>query len=670
MANLVIVESPNKINSIQSYLGDEFKVMASVGHIVKLPSSGQYGLGIDIENWEPNFVINPEKKSVIKELKAEVKKSDIVYIATDLDREGEGIADNLVTFLDIKDKYKRITFNSITKETILQAMKNAHLINNDLVLAQKTRRMLDRIIGYRLSKVLKEKISGSPQNPSAGRVQSIALKLVVDKEKEIKAFKPVKFFTLKAHINNDLSLSFYRKKSVNDKNEWIMPKNVDKVKASLENKVTLVEIKTSIKHGKVIEPLKQSALYKYAESNGISSSKTQSAAQRLYEGFNSDGGLISYPRTDSTRLSIGFIKTAQGYIKSKYGEEYINPSIKGSAGAQDAHEAIRPTNINLDPDTANSKYNLSATEYNIYSLIYKRTLQALMTPPKTETYKYDFKSNENLFKFSESKVLFDGYYKIMKDDISSSNLLTLKKGDVLDVEKFEFIEGETKPPARYSEGGLIDKLDQIKVGRPSTYATTIRTIKNRKYVERQGRSLIPTDFGNIINEKLQGHFDRVINEEYTAYVETELDLIAEGKFNHKEALSDFWDRFNVEIDKAVTNMEKTKIEAEKVGRNCPNCGKELLYRITKRTGQKFIGCSGFPECKYVENEDGTVPTPPRESDKNCPKCNGKLAYRTSRYKNREFLGCLNFPKCKYMEDLEGNPIIMAKKKKKIKKKTK
>lgn len=642
MNKLVIVESPNKIKSIQSYLGDEYKVMSSVGHIVKLPSTGELGLGIDLINWEPKYSVDPKKKKVVKELKDEAKKSDIVYVATDPDREGEAIADNLVSFLEIPDKYKRIRYNEITRDAILEAMKNPQEIDTNLVNAQKARRMLDRIIGYRLSKLISSKISSAPARPSAGRVQSVALKLVINREDEVTRFVPITFFNAFAKITDKISAQWFDKNSKLEKKEWIMPEDIDKVFNSLNGPLKVQEVKKGKRTSTIAKPFKQSALYKTMENEGISSLRTQSILQKLYEGFD-DGGLISYPRTDSTRLSNTFVAKVHTYLRNKFGQDYVNNKIKGEKGAQDAHEAIRPTDITLTPEIAEKKYNLNLQELKVYRSIYFQTIKALMSPPIHNTFRYVFENNGNTFKISTSNIFFDGYYKVIGHD-KFLELPEYSKNQIVDILEYTQIEGQTKPPPRYTEGALIEKLDEIGVGRPSTYAAMIKKIKDRKYVEKEENKLIPTEYGRLVNQKLLKHFRNIVNEEYTAKIEKELDNISSGKHDYKETMKDFYGKFADEIDQAFSTMEFTKILPIPTGDLCPECSSALVHRKSKK-GSDFIGCSNFPNCRYIKKEEI------KKTGNNCPKCSSPLVYRKNNKRGTEFIGCSNFPKCKYIEKI-------------------
>ncbi|MDK2819229.1 MAG: type I DNA topoisomerase [Mycoplasmataceae bacterium] len=595
MNYLIIVESPNKEKTIKKYLSDEYEVLASVGHIVKMSTSGDGRLGIDFENWEPKYSIDPIKKDVVEKLRKHAKKADIVYIATDLDREGEAIGDNLVEFLNIKDKYKRIRYNEITKEAVLSAIANPSVIDDNLVKAQKSRRMLDRIIGFKLTNLIKTKLSNYPIAPTAGRVQSIALKLVVDRENEIKSFIPVKYHTIDAIVNDEITATYFNPENKEIDKNWILPEHINEIYNSLKGPLVVDTVTTSIKNDASITPLKQAVLYRKAD---MSSKSTQSALQKLYEGFG-DGGLISYPRTDSTRLSIPFLLGAKSYIKKVFGPEYVSETIKGIAGDQDAHEAIRPTDIGLTPQKAMQKYSLSSAENKIYSLIYYITMQAIMTVPKREIIRYNLKNSGHFFKLTSSKVIFDGYLKLKKYE-ASKELPKYKKDEIIHVKEYINNAHETKPPSRFNDGSLIQKLDEIKVGRPSTFATTISKIIDRKFVEKEGKALQATKFGEEVIKKLIEGFPNEITEGYTARVEADLDLIAEGKIDYKFTMEQFWNRFNESYKTAELTLEKTILIPRLVGELCELDQGQLIYK-NSRKNEEFIGCINFPECTFTKN---------------------------------------------------------------------
>ncbi|WP_330463617.1 type I DNA topoisomerase [Metamycoplasma gateae] len=598
---IMIVESPNKVNTIQKIVGDNIKVIASVGHILKLSTSGLNNLGIDFDNWEPKMIPDPLKKTIITELKKSTKSANEVLIATDPDREGEAIANNLITLLKLEKKYKRIKYNEITDEAIKLAIENPLQIDSNLVNAQKSRRMLDRIIGFRLSQLMKQKVKNAPTNPSAGRVQSIALKLVCDKEKEIENFVPILYSKINASLDNQLSASLYIKENKEfDDNTWISNQKAQEIYDELLNsnqQLIVDDITISKRKESAYTPFKQSILYKEAKYN---SKVVQASAQKLFE-----AGLISYPRTDSTRLSEAFIIKAKKYIEDNFGKKYVAKEIKGFSGQQDAHEAIRPTNINLTPSLAIEKHKLNEVDSYIYKIIYDKTIMSLMTSPEKQIYRFNLVNGNNNFRMSFSQVLFDGYYAYSgKEDLI--NIPNLKVGDKLKVNEFIKEDKQTLPPARYNEGSLIKKLDDIKVGRPSTFASTISVIKQRLFVELTDGYLIPTEFGKVVLDKLLTSFPKTINEEYTAKIEGKLDLISEGKEDYKTLMQKFWDSFNERYDDIKDSINITVLENNKLNENCPQCNAQLVYRYTKIKKQKFIGCSAFPSCRYIRNiEDNT-----------------------------------------------------------------
>lgn len=603
MKNLVIVESPNKVQTIKKYLGKDYEVLASVGHILKMKTSGQFGLGIDFENWEPEYSLDSTKKKVVEQLKKGVKEAEHVYIATDPDREGEAIGEHLVNYLKIKDKYSRLKYNEITEEAILNALKHVGKIDEALVDAQKARRMLDRIIGFRLSYLMKNKLSNSPTNPSAGRVQSIALKLVIDRERIIQAFIPEQYSKLTAILaQNKLEAFYFNPENPSEKKDWIFKEDLDSLKTYFEKtdkKLTVSDVKSTERKVSAIQPFKQAVLYR---KSPFSSAVTQIAAQKLYEGYG-DGGLISYPRTDSTRLSDTFVRHGHEFIAKKWGKDYISEEIKGFSGDQNAHEAIRPTSLYLDPESAKAQFSeMTEQEYKLYKLIYETTLQALIKQPKRMSTSYTYTNGEYQFRNNFSKITYDGYYVVTgipADDIDPR----FKKGDVLDVDSFIFTDHETKPIPRYNEGTLIEALDEIKVGRPSTFATTVKILKDRQYVETKEGTLWPTEFGTIVLDKLINSFPKIINEDYTAKVEEELDQISEDKLEKNTVMEDFWKRFEESYKEASETMEKTTLKVTQLDEPCPDDSGILLERFNKK-GQKFIGCKNFPNCRYTRSIEG------------------------------------------------------------------
>ena len=604
MKNLVIVESPNKIKSIENYLGSDYKVLASVGHIFHLTTGGAEKLGIETATWTPLWKVEPRKKKVVAQLKAAAKEATNIYIATDPDREGEAIASNLIEVLKIEKNYKRIRFNEITQSAITNSIEkvvsgeNDGMIDQHLVNAQITRRLLDRIIGFKLSTLMRKKLSGTPAKPSAGRVQSIALKLTVEKEKEIDKFIPYHYFKVQAKLSEEMSLNYINPDQKENK-EWIHIDEIDNIFSSLKGPLLVNEITERTKKDKKYIPLKQASLYRLADTrDGISSIRVQSAAQKLYEGFGK-GGLISYPRTDSTRFSSSFINKSKEYILDKFGDEYFDANIKGVAGAQDAHEAIRPTSLKLLPMVAKAKYDLSSDQFKVYSLIYFHTIMCLMTQPTRLNVQYKLINNGHEFRATTFKIMFDGYYKATKEP-TPKIVPTFGQGDSIPVLEYSKEACQTMPPARYTEGMLIDKLDNIGVGRPSTFSTTIKNNKDRLYLLKEGKSLVPTKFGKAIIEKLIHFFPKIMTYEYTADIEKKLDEIAEGTGNYKDILSSFYKKFGVDVDTAYETMNFEKLKPESIGEQCPDSGDELINRVSKR-GDRFIACSGFPACKYTRS---------------------------------------------------------------------
>lgn len=635
--NLVIVESPSKSKTIEKYLGKDFKVVSSKGHIRDLSTTGQYGLGVDIENgFKPNYVPIKGKSSIIKELKKDVKDSDIIYLASDPDREGEAIAWHLKDALDIKDdNYKRVLFNEITHDKVIEAINSPTIIDDNLVKSQETRRILDRIIGFRLSKLLQSKIGAK----SAGRVQSVALKLIVDREREIAAFNPEEYWTITAKFTDYEAELF---KYLDNDIELKCKEDADKVLSNISDTyvVESVEKKEKTKKGKV--PFITSTLQQEASTKlGFPAKKTMSIAQKLYEGIDLGSetvGLITYMRTDSIRLSNDFVKPAMQYIEKNFGKKYIGyiKKSKKTENVQDAHEAIRPTSILREP--LKVKEYLSADEFKLYTLIYKRTLASLMADAKVNQTTIIFDNCNYKFKTTGQILIFDGYLKIYKDYESSEDKILPEIGESekcisTDVDASQHF---TKPPARYSEAKLIKEMEELGIGRPSTYAKTIDTIKERNYVELVEKRFKPTDIGIETTDKLQEFFSDLINVEYTRDMEDELDLIADGKLVWNSVLDEFYQLFEPRVKEAFTEMEK-KSPVE-TGEVCPECGNPLVVR--KGRYGEFVACSNYPACKYIKKEEQEI-----KEIADCPNCSGKIVEKTTR-KGKKFYGCNNYPKCK------------------------
>lgn len=635
--NLVIVESPSKSHTIEKYLGKDYKVTASMGHIRDLATSGKYGLGVDTENdFKATYIPVDAKKKVLSQLKKEVKDADKIILATDPDREGEAISWHLKEALNIADKnYERVLFNEITKDKVLEAIANPRKIDNDLVLSQETRRILDRIIGFRLSKLMQSKTGGK----SAGRVQSVALKLIVDREREIDAFVPVEYWTITAIFDEfEAKLYAFKNKDIEIPNEEV----ADKILAALSNEFKVVNVEKKLKAKKSKFPFITSTLQQDASNKlGFSSKKTMTVAQKLYEGKDLGSettGLITYMRTDSTRLSDEFSKSAFAYIAKEYGKDYMGyvKKAKEKTNVQDAHEAIRPTSVNRTPQSI--KEYLTADEYKLYSLIYYRSLASLMADAKVNATTIVLDNNSYQFKATGQTLVFDGYLKVYSDYESSEDkiLPEMKKGEVKKTDTIEKNQHFTQPPARYTEARLVKELEDLGIGRPSTYANIIDTIKTREYVYLDDKKFRPAEIGYEITDRLQEGFKDIINVEYTSMMEKDLDEIAGGQINNVSFLSEFWNKFEPMVKTAFKEMEKKP--PEEVGENCPECGHPLV----KRKGKfgEFVACSNYPTCKYIKKE--------KKEEKiiaKCLKCDGNIVEKTTR-KGKIFYGCSNYPKCK------------------------
>ena len=641
--NLVIVESPAKSKTIEKYLGDNYKVLSSKGHIRDLATSGKYGFGVDIDNgFTPNYEPIKGKKKDITALKKEAKAADKVYLATDPDREGEAISWHLKDALDLSDDdYERIVFNEITKDAVTNSFKNARKIDDLMVRSQETRRILDRIIGFRLSKLMQSKTGGK----SAGRVQSVALKLIVDREKEINKFIPEEYWTIKAIFDNleTTLFGFKDDKKFEIKNELEAKEVLNKLSNSY--KIESVEKKNKNKASKppfITSTLQQDA----ANKLGFTSKKTMSIAQKLYEGINIGSetvGLITYMRTDSIRLSNDFITPTLKYIEVTYGKEYVG-SVKVSKkkdNVQDAHEAIRPTSILRKPDKI--KEYLSSDEYKLYKLIYFRALASLMKEAKQETTTIILDNNDYKFKGSGTITTFDGYLKVYSDYEKNEDVIlpdfSKYKTNILVTDKVESKQHFTEPPARYTESSLIKEMEKLGIGRPSTYATTISTIIDRGYVKKEEKKFIPTQIGIETTDKLQEYFKDLINVKYTAKMEEDLDNIATGNVIWNELLDKFYKEFEPMVKDAFENMEKK--EPEKTGETCPECGGDLVIR--KGRYGEFTACSNYPTCKYIKKEEKEKKEVKEICD--CIKCGNKIVERKTK-KGKIFYGCSNFPKCK------------------------
>ena len=637
MKNLVIVESPSKSKTIEKYLGNDYKVVSSKGHIRDLTTTGKFGFGVDVDNgFEPSYAPIKGKKSVITELKKLGKASNKVYLASDPDREGEAIAWHLKDAMGLKDDdYDRVVFNEITKDKVKESFKHPRKIDDNLVKSQETRRILDRIIGFRLSKLMQSKTGGK----SAGRVQSVALKLIVDREREINAFIPEEYYTITGIFNDfDSELFGYKDDNIEVKSE----EQKDKIMSELSKIFKVESITKKDKNKKAKAPFTTSTLQQTASTRlNFPGKKTMSLAQKLYEGIDigtETTGLITYMRTDSIRLSDEFIKNTYAYIDKTYGKEYVGyvKQTKNKENVQDAHEAIRPTNINNTPDRI--KQYLSNDEFKLYEMIYYRALASLMKDAKAKTTTIILDNNDYKFKTTGSVIDFDGYLKVYsKFETSEDKILPDLTGisEILsnDIEAEQHF---TKPKPRYTEAKLIKELEELGIGRPSTYVKIIDTLKERDYIRLEDKKFYPTEVGIETTDKLQEFFQNIINVEYTRDMEEDLDKIAEGNKVWNKVLDNFYKNFEPLVEVAFKDMEKKA--PEETGEICPECGKPLVVR--KGRYGEFIACSNYPECKYIKKEEKK-----QVEVSKCPNCDGMLIERKTK-KGKVFYGCNNFPKCK------------------------
>ena len=640
MKNLVIVESPSKSKTIEKYLGKDYKVVSSKGHIRDLATKGKYGLGVDIEHeFKPTYEIIKGKKKMVSELKKDIKASDMVFLATDPDREGEAISWHLKDELGIDDsKYERVVFNEITKDTVINAFKHARKIDEDLVHSQETRRILDRIIGFRLSKLMQSKTGGK----SAGRVQSVAVKLVVDREREIEAFVKEEYYTITAKFNDfTADLEKYKDKKVEMHNEL----EADEILKKLSNVFKIEDVSKKEKKRQSKPPFITSTLQQEASTKlGFTAKKTMSLAQKLYEGVDLQDdtvGLITYMRTDSIRLSDEFVKSAYKFIETKYGTEYLGvvKKSKKTENVQDAHEAIRPTSITRTPEAV--KPYLSNDEFKLYSMIYKRALSSLMKDAKEEVTSVVLDNNDYKFKTTGSVIKFDGYLKVYGDyeDKDIKLLPPFDKYRTKVLVSNEIIKEQhfTKPKPRYTEAKLIKEMEDLGIGRPSTYAKTMENIVDRGYVKVEDKKFVPTEIGFEVTDKLQEYFSNLINVKYTANMENDLDKIADGKLIWYNLLDGFYKEFEPMLENAFDKMEKNK--PEQTGEVCPNCNSPLVIRTGKYG--KFVACSNYPTCKYIKKEEKEV-----VEVGTCPECGNKIIEKRTK-KGKIFYGCSNYPTCKY-----------------------
>lgn len=645
---LVIVESPAKAKTIKKFLGNSYEVVASNGHVRDLPKSQ---MGIDIENdFEPKYITIRGKGDILAQLRKEVKKADFVYLATDPDREGEAISYHLSVALKLdKGKYKRITFNEITKNAVKNSIKAARDIDMDLVDAQQARRVLDRLVGYKISPVLWAKIK---RGLSAGRVQSVALKLVCDREKEINDFIPVEYWTLAANLYSEKSKKNIEFKYIGngvEKEEISSREELDKITSAIGDSPFVVKsIKDSERRKKSPLPFTTSTLQQEASSKlNFATSKTMRIAQQLYEGVNIKGrgmvGLITYLRTDSTRISEEAVASTRTYIKDNFGEKYIGTTEKNDKSnkkIQDAHEAIRPTDVTLSP--VKVKEQLTRDQFRLYQLIYNRFLASQMSDAvyniktvKAEALGYHFQT-------AASIIAFDGFMLVYNIDNEKSDHLggikDLNEGDILSLSDFDEKQHFTQPPARYTEALLVRTLEEKGIGRPSTYAPTITTILNRRYITKEAKKLYVTELGEAVNQIMEQAFPVIIDVNFTANMESLLDNIAEGKVNWKVVVGNFYPDLDKAVKKAESELESVKIEDEVSEEICENCGRNLVVKYGPHG--KFLACPGFPECKVTKPFFEKIGVP-------CPKCGADVVIKKTR-KGRRYFGCINSPECDFM----------------------
>jgi DNA topoisomerase-1 len=654
MKHLIIVESPAKARTITNFLDKDYKVIASKGHIRDLPKS-TFGITLDDETGDliPKYSIPRDANPIVKEMKKLAKQADIVYIATDEDREGEAIGYHIAQAIGREPtELPRIVFHEITKSAIQHALENPRKIDMDSVDAQQTRRMLDRIVGYKLSPLLASKIQ---KGLSAGRVQSSTLKLVVEREREIKAFKPEEYWTIDALFQKNIDASIYDYNGLKI-DKLTIKTEVDATEittaANAESYVVASLEKTKRKT-KTPPPFMTSTLQQAASTQlGFSPKKTMMVAQKLYEGVKTNEGnmgVITYMRTDSMNLAKEAVSSARTYIEEHYGNKYLPAKAKNyvtkSKGAQEAHEAIRPTMVDFDPKTA-ADY-LSVDELKLYRLIYNRFLACQMTEAELESQTLLFKGDKCTFKASGRKLLFDGFYKVTGHGDKDKLLPDLAKGQEVSLDELKQEQHFTEPPARYNEASLIKKLESLGIGRPSTYAPTVTTLQTRKYIELEKKRIQPTEIAFTVTEMLEKHFAEIVDSGFTANMEEELDGIAEGETSWQDMLKAFYTPFLQKIEEGKQNIKSLKI-AIPTGEDCPKCKSELLLR--KGRYGEFIACSNFPKCKYTKNPDGTEVEGPEETDEKCEKCGSMMVIKNS--KRGKFLACSAYPKCKNAKSLE------------------
>ncbi|OPG58905.1 type I DNA topoisomerase [Helicobacter pylori] len=652
MKHLIIVESPAKAKTIKNFLDKNYEVIASKGHVRDL-SKFALGIKIDETGFTPNYIVDKDHKELVKQIIELSKKASITYIATDEDREGEAIGYHVACLIGGKlESYPRIVFHEITQNAILNALKTPRQIDMSKVNAQQARRFLDRIVGFKLSSLISSKIT---KGLSAGRVQSAALKLVIDREREIKAFKPLTYFTLDAYFEPDLEAQLISYKGNKLKaQELIDGKKAQEIKHELEKEsYTISSIVKKSKKSPTPPPFMTSTLQQSASSLlGFSPTKTMSIAQKLYEGVATPQGVmgvITYMRTDSLNIAKEALEEARAKILKDYGKDYLPPKAKvyssKNKNAQEAHEAIRPTSIILEPNAL--KDYLKPEELKLYTLIYKRFLASQMQDALFESQSVVVACEKGEFKASGRKLLFDGYYKILGNDDKDKLLPNLKENDPIKLEKLESNAHVTEPPARYSEASLIKVLESLGIGRPSTYAPTISLLQNRDYIKVEKKQISALESAFKVIEILEKHFEEIVDSKFSASLEEELDNIAQNKADYQQVLKDFYYPFMDKIEAGKKNIISQKVH-EKTGQSCPKCGGELVKK-NSRYGE-FIACNNYPKCKYIKQTETANNEATQEL---CEKCGGEMVQKFSR--NGAFLACNNYPECKNTKSLKNTP---------------
>lgn len=645
---LLIVESPAKAGTIKKYLGKDYNVLASMGHIIDLPKSN---MGVDLEkDFEPRYITIRGKGPLLSQLKKEAKKADVVYLATDPDREGEAISWHLAQALGIDPKSKcRVTFNEITKTAVKAAIKEPRSIDMDLVDAQQARRVLDRIVGYTISPILWEKVK---RGLSAGRVQSVATRLICDREDEIENFVPKEYWSIETVLNDPKSKKDFPAKYYGEKGKEKQLENAEETKKITDSlkkaEFKIEKVKRGTQKRNPQPPFTTSTMQQEASRKfNFQAAKTMQIAQTLYEGINLGGkigtiGLITYMRTDSLRIADDAQKEAVEYLTENYGKEYVNPKqYKTKKSAQDAHEAIRPTSINIKPIDIKGK--LTNDQYRLYKLIWERFAASQMTSAVYDTMQITVDAGGHTLKASGSNIKFKGYMTVYveatdKDDKKDKMLPPLEEGQNVTLKELEEKQHFTQPPARYSDATLIRELEENGIGRPSTYAPTISTIVSRGYVTRSKRQLVPTELGFVTAEIMKNNFSKIVDVEFTAGMEEQLDKVEEGDIEWKNVIRGFYPPFKDNLEKAQSSIEKIKIKDEESDVICDKCGRKMVYKLSKFG--KFLACPGYPECKNtMAIREGT--------GAECPKCGGEILVRRSR-RGKIFYACEKLPKCDFM----------------------